>query len=220
MFRIFLIKLTLVISINLSGQVQVRDEPRHHNVFENEFLRILDVYLEPGDTTLYHLHNTPSIFIILSNSEVESQLMGGQPAKGANLIGTISYDPLTTPRIHRVWNIDTSWFHVMDVELLSKKQNKKTEVIKENIFQLLFEAEYANGYKFSLDAGKKINIPKSANGYLLISLGKAEIELKEKGVASHRGLKAGHYKLIDAESTLLIENSGNSNTDFCLFQLR
>jgi hypothetical protein len=32
----------------------VRNEPRHHNVFENEFARILDVYLAPGDTTLYH----------------------------------------------------------------------------------------------------------------------------------------------------------------------
>src|SRR5688572_32749047 len=89
----------LYVSILVSAQVQVRDEPRHHNVFENEFVRILDVHLGPKDTTLYHLHNTPSVFIIFTNTNVGSQLKGGQPQKGANINDTVSYDSLSTPRI-------------------------------------------------------------------------------------------------------------------------
>ena len=61
-------------SVSVTAQVQVRNEPRHHNVFENEFIRILDVYLGPGDTTLYHLHNTPSVFIRFTNTNVGSFL--------------------------------------------------------------------------------------------------------------------------------------------------
>ena len=106
-------------SLSSTAQVHVRDEPRHHNVFENDVIRILDVYLGPGDTTLYHLHNTPSVFIIFTNTTVSSQLLGGQPQKGANVTGVIDYDSISTPRIHRVWNEDTSWFHAMDIELTS-----------------------------------------------------------------------------------------------------
>src|SRR5688500_5919065 len=102
-----------------SAQVNVRDEPRHHNVFENEFIRVLDVHLGPKDTTLYHLHNTPSVFIILTNVNVASQLAGQQPQKGANISGITTYDNMAIPRIHRVWNDDTSWFHVIDIELIA-----------------------------------------------------------------------------------------------------
>src|SRR6188474_2716272 len=118
------------------AQVHVRNEPRHHNVFENEFVRILDVHLSPKDTTLYHLHNTPSVFIIFTNTNVGSQLKGGPPQKGANIKGLISYDSLSAPRIHRVWNEDTSWFHVMDVELTSKLQKGNIPVLQHPSLQL------------------------------------------------------------------------------------
>ena len=129
----------------LSAQLPVRNEPRHHNVFENEFLRILDVYLAPKDTTLYPLHNTPSVFIILSISNVGSQLAGKQPQKGANISGEISYDSLNTPRLHRVWNEDTSWFHVMDIELTGKKQLNKQPVLQNDFLKLLFNETQVNG---------------------------------------------------------------------------
>src|SRR5215510_14434966 len=103
--RKFLLSMTfLTCTMILTAQLPVRDEPRHHNVFENEFVRVLDVYLAAKDTTLYHLHNTPSVFIILANTNVSSQLMGKQPQKGANISGLVSYDSLATPRLHRVWN--------------------------------------------------------------------------------------------------------------------
>ena len=37
--------------------VAVRDEPRHRRRFENEFVRVYDVLVPPGDTTLYHHHS-------------------------------------------------------------------------------------------------------------------------------------------------------------------
>jgi len=128
-------------TILVSAQVLVRNEPRHHNVFENEFARILDVYLAPGDTTMYHVHNTPSVFIVYTNTNVGSQLIGQQSQKGANITGEISYDSLKTPRTHRVWNEDTSWFHVMDIELTSTKQKKNIAVLQNSALKLLFNKE-------------------------------------------------------------------------------
>ncbi|MES1217363.1 MAG: hypothetical protein ABUT20_17765, partial [Bacteroidota bacterium] len=103
-------------------QVAVRDEPRHHNVFENEFVRILDVYISPGDTTQFHIHSTPYVFLSFTKTMTGSQLIGQSPGRSSiSVPGSPYYDSLAKPRIHRVWNEDSIWFHVMDIELTGGK---------------------------------------------------------------------------------------------------
>src|SRR6188474_2399389 len=180
------------------AQVHVRNEPRHHNVFENEFVRILDVHLGPGDTTLYHLHNTPSVFIIFTNTNVGSQLRGQQPQKGANITGEVSYDNLNTPRTHRVWNEDTSWFHVMDIEITSTKQKKKIAVLQNPALNLLFNEQQVNGYDLELKASGNLQLPAPGAGYLLISKSESVIEFKIDDAVQNRILKPSHYIWIEA----------------------
>lgn len=205
-------------SIFALSQVQVRDEPRHHNVFENEFVRILDVHLGPKDTTLYHLHNTPSVFIIFTNTNVGSQLMGGQPQKGANVNGEVSYDSLATPRIHRVWNEDTSWFHVMDVELKSKLQKGNTPVLQNPSLQLLFNEQQVNGYSAELKPGNSLQLPGSSSGYLIVSKGESIVDYKINGIADHRTLKPGHYIWVAPGKNFSVQGSNAAN--FVLLQIK
>src|SRR4029079_4688097 len=200
--------LTAVITCSLvtTAQIHVRDEPRHHNVFENEFIRILDVYLAPGDTTLYHLHNTPSVFIMFTNTNVGSQLIGKQSQKGANITGEISYDSLKTPRTHRVWNEDTSWFHVMDIELTSTKQKKNIAVLQNSALKLLFNKEQVIGYNLELKAASDIQLPPSEVGYLLISKSGSAIEFKINDAVQDRIMKPSHYIWVEAGNNLSMKN--------------
>ncbi len=200
------------------AQVHVRDEPRHHNVFENEFLRILDVHLGPKDTTLYHLHNTPSVFIIFTNTNVGSQLLGGPPQKGANVNGVISYDSLASPRIHRVWNDDTSWFHVMDVELTSRLQKGNTPVLQHPSLQLLFNKQQVNGYSTELKPGSVLHLPASAAGYLIVSKGESVADYKIDGKSQHRILKPGHYIWVEPGRDFSLQGSNAAN--FVLLQIK
>ena len=113
------------------AQVPVKHEPRHHNVFENEYVRILDVHFGPKDTTLYHVHSTPSVFYTFTKTITTQQLMGRPAGRGSlSSIGAPSYDSLGTPRIHRVWNEDTTWFHVMDIELTVGKPTTNPAVLQ------------------------------------------------------------------------------------------
>jgi len=202
----------------IPAQMQVRDEPRHHNVFENEFLRILDVYLPPKDTTLYHLHNTPSVFIILANTNVSSQLMGKQPQKGASVSGVVSYDSLATPRLHRVWNEDTSWFHVMDIELTSTKQKGNIPVLKDPSLKLLFNEQQVNGYNIDLKTGNTLELPASLNGYLVVSQTESVVDYTINEIAQHRILKPAHYIWVEAGRNFSLKGSNTAN--FVLLQLK
>jgi hypothetical protein len=207
-------------SIIVTAQVQVRNEPRHHNVFENEFVRILDVYLGPGDTTLYHLHNTPSVFIIFTNTNVGSQLIGKQPQKGANITGEVSYDSLNTPRIHRVWNEDTSWFHVMDIELTSTKQNVKISPLKDTALKLLFNEQQVNGYNIGLKPNNTLELPASVNGYLLVSQTASVVDYNINGVTQHRMLKPAHYIWVEPGRNFSLKTNRNNAANFVLLQFK
>ncbi|HMK18918.1 MAG TPA: hypothetical protein VK492_12000 [Chitinophagaceae bacterium] len=220
MLKYTLLTAAITCSLFLNAQIHVRDEPRHHNVFENEFIRILDVYLAPGDSTLYHLHNTPSVFIMFTNTNVGSQLIGKQSQKGANITGEVSYDNLNTPRTHRVWNEDTSWFHVMDIELTSTKQKKNIAVLQNSALKLLFNEQQVNGYSIELKAASNMQLPPSVNGYLLISKSKSVIEFKTDDAVQDRIMKSSHYIWIEAGNNCSVKNLKSQAANFVLLQFK
>jgi hypothetical protein len=219
MLKYYLFIVILFANYSLKAQVQVRDEPRHHNVFENEFIRILDVHLGPNDTTLYHLHNTPSVFILLANVQVGSQLLGGQPEVGANLSGTITYDKISTPRTHKVWNADTAWFHVMDIELTGKNRTEQP-VIKNDMLKLLFNEKEVNGYKGVLSKDKQLQLPASSIGYLFVSLETVAVNFKINNLTQHRLMQAGHYIWIEPGKACSISTNSQLPGEFVLLQIK
>ena len=133
------------------AQLQARDEPRHKNVFENKWLRILDVNIKPGDTTLFHRHSTPSVIVFLTNTKLGTQLQGGEPVISQSRPGNMSYAAYgEKPIFHHVWNDDTSWFHVMDIELLGNENNVNGDAEKGPAFEPVLKEKLVNTYSISL----------------------------------------------------------------------
>lgn len=203
------------------SQVAVRNEPRHHNVFENDFVRVLDVFIPPGDTTQFHVHATPSLFIPFTTAKTASQIMGAELLPGSNsLPGAAWYDSLVVPRIHRVWNEDSTWFHVMDVELTGGEPRSKLQPIVNPGFQLLYNKPLANIYKLTLQAGMDVQFPKSPSGYLLVSTGDAVIDCHINGIIQHRIMKAGHYIWIQSDGVSSVTTQNNLPATLLLLQLK
>lgn len=210
--------LTSVCGFSQTGFVEVRDEQRHHLVFENKLIRILDVHLAPGDTTKYHRHNTPSVFVFLSTTKTGSQIAGALPVTGVNRSGDINYDSLRTERIHQVWNIDTSWMHVMDIELKPNRIKFNRESLIINGVVPIFTEEQANGYRLTLAKGQGMELPPSRFGYLLISLERSEILFNTFITNEELTMRPGHYQWISAQQKVRIENTSIGTARFALLQ--
>lgn len=205
----------------VDAQVQVQYEPRHHNVFENEYVRILDVYIPPNDTTQFHIHSTPSVFLSFTKTITASQLMGRSPSKGnASVPGRPSYDSLGTPRIHRVWNEDSIWFHVMDIELTAGKPRSNEPELQSSLLKMVFNRLMANGYTAKLQPGDKMQLPASGIGYLLISIEDADINYTMNNSTQRHLMKAGHYIWIEADKLSLINTNNNTTAVFTILQLK
>lgn len=202
------------------AQLPVRNEPRHHNVFENDYVRLLDVWIAPKDTTQFHLHATPSVFTTFTKTTTSAQLSGQQPVTSTSVAGSSWYDSLITPRFHRVWNDDTSWFHVMDIELVAGKARVNEPALQNAAIQLLFDAPLVRGYRVQLAANGSFQLPVSKTGYLLVSLGEASVILQSNSTGEHRLMRAGHYCWINASHATSLRTSDTSLATFTLLQLK
>ena len=57
--------------------VMVHEEPRHRLIYDTPDLRVLDVQIQPGDTTLYHTHKSPITYVTISTSSTDQMILGG-----------------------------------------------------------------------------------------------------------------------------------------------
>lgn len=135
-------------AFSINAQVQVRNEPRHHNVFENKYFRVLDVNILPHDTTLWHIHSTPSVILMFSNTITATQLKGKDWIKSPSVAGSAFYrDFAKDTTIHRVSNWDTVPYHVSDIELLSAYDPGHPR--KPLPFPVLFDTPKAFAYRLN-----------------------------------------------------------------------
>lgn len=132
----------------LIAQVPVSKEPLHLPVIENKYIRLLDVNMKPGDTSLFHIHATPSVFLHFTNAVISSQIKGDKWVKEQAVPGKAwfrSFSPDTL--IHRVANADTIPFHVTDIEILASYDLKsRREPLP---FNLLFENNKVFAYQLT-----------------------------------------------------------------------
>jgi len=61
------------------AQVPVAKDPFHKVVFENEFVRVLDLVIHGTDTTSLHIHSAASVVVFLTKAPLVIQAPGEAP---------------------------------------------------------------------------------------------------------------------------------------------
>jgi quercetin dioxygenase-like cupin family protein len=140
-------------------------------VFDSPGTRILDVNIPPGDTTLFHTHSDPILYVNMSASQTRSQTLGGewsggdsapsanakpQPAgsqasavRPGRITSTTSYakQPLT----HRVHNVGQTLFRLIGI---TNSSDGDESTGASNGFDAAPEMgnRWFRGYRWTLDA--------------------------------------------------------------------
>jgi len=100
--------------------VPVFEEPLHRLVLERGPVRVLDVQLQPGDTSLYHLHDDPIFYVAIDISEIDAQVLGEEWRRtrvSAWPPGGVAHDlgHAEQPLIHRIRNAGDEAFRLIAV---------------------------------------------------------------------------------------------------------
>jgi len=216
--KLFWLVALLVVSSGLKAQVQVRNEPRHHNVLENKYFRVLDVNLPPRDTTLQHIHSTPSVILLFSNTLTATQLKGQGWVKSQSVPGSAFYRDFSKDTvIHKVSNWDTTPYHVTDIELLSAYEPKADR--KPLPFTVLFNEERAIAYRLTDTTFNKKVI--SNRGPMIAGLVSGDdIILYYTKYKKSKTIKAGTETYIAPGTSFYLSSTGNKPINLVLFELK
>jgi quercetin dioxygenase-like cupin family protein len=95
-------------------------EPHHKWVFENQYVRVYDVRIPPGETTGYHTHGYDTVLVEITEGLTSQQVQGGEWQKpDKNEAGAVEFLPDSKKtRVHRVKNDGNNEFHVVLVQLM------------------------------------------------------------------------------------------------------
>lgn len=85
----------------------------HKLVFENRFVRVLEVRVPPGKTEPMHQHGN-RVVVYLSDFNTRSTEKGGQPQDNLRKSGLVRW---SDPVIHQIENIGKTEGHVISIEL-------------------------------------------------------------------------------------------------------
>jgi hypothetical protein len=212
--------LVVLLSANVlfcSAQIQVSKEPRHHNVFENAWVRILDVHILPGDTSLIHKHSTPSVFMVLSTTKTGSQVIV-EPEKANFSDERVWFEGFyTKPRIHRVWNSDTTEFHVVDMELPNKDPHPIDPPMEMTALKLLFDEKPVRGYRLTLAAQTSVRIPHRNAPILVVGLSNAAGNVT---IGNKAFIKKGDFLFVKPGKDINFDNKGDGEQSLAVFELK
>ena len=221
-YRIFLLLLALTFKISfLQAQVPVHEEPRHHLVFQNTEVRMLNVLIPPGDTSQYHIHTTPSVFIFFTITTTGSQLQGKTASSGRSAAGNILFENLASPniRVHRVWNADKDTFHVMDIELLFKDTGFLQQPLSLPDLKLEIDTAWIRAYRLSLSKGSEFILKDKAQAFILVSLNNAAMQTEQSGKSQRQTIQPATFFDVKRRHSFSIKNMTNDTAEFFLLEL-
>jgi quercetin dioxygenase-like cupin family protein len=103
--------------------VEITSEPSHHLVFENMFVRVFAVSVDPGQSTLMHHHGHDYLGITLGDSQITNTKQGAEPAQVSIKDGDVKFTPAGL--VHAITNTASAPFHNRTIEFLQPTSNQK-----------------------------------------------------------------------------------------------
>ena len=167
---------------------------------------------------MYHIHATPSLFVILSNTYTTSQTKGESWVETKSTAGTTWYRSFQPDSlVHRVANIDTLPFHVNDIEILSSFTGKAKAPLP---FPIAFENEKAYAYHIT-DPDTLSSLPISNRGPMIAELvSGTNVFYMDNNTRQEKELVAGKYLYIEPGTSFRLAAKTKAAVNMVLFEIK
>lgn len=178
--------------------VVVYEEPRHRVVVDDGDVKLLDVQILPGDTTLLHTHDSPILYTFINT--------GNGPSGGRVSSNT---DYATTPYTHDVTNSGTELFRIIAMAHYGPGEPEATNSFPDGVrVGPQLENPWFRSYRIELQPGETtpVHRHRHATALVLVTDGRAEVS-KEHGFGAEL-TAMGSWTWRDPESPYSIRNAG------------
>ena len=227
--------------------VPVYHEPHHRQVFQYGSTRILDVQVPPGDTSWYHTHDSPILYVTLSAGQIRTQNLGqdwggggrgrGQapnsndsatpsppqrPDTNATVSSTGRLSSNTTyaehPVTHRVQNVGDRLFRPIGV--INESAGDDTTTAQAAGFDGKPELtnRWFRAYRYALAAGESTTSHRHKTPVVLIQT--TEGHAVAAGAMKFELNEPGRWAFFDASNPHQIQNTGDARVELIEVEVR
>ena len=203
--------LVLVLSSLVTAQqspVPVEEEPHHHLVLRNDSVVVFRVKLSPGESTLDHTHSRDRMSVYLTDTTIAEQKPAepeGKPSpkKPGDVAATATNGLFT----HRVHNVGTADFEVLDVEMVHRPAHAADTAAA----KVEAENPSARLYQWTLAPGVASPMHSHERPYLIVSATQLMLKMTgPDGKSMTHEVAAGDLHWIDAKVTHSLANEGTT----------
>jgi mannose-6-phosphate isomerase-like protein (cupin superfamily) len=191
--------------------VPIEKEPMHRLKFENEFVRVFDVLIPAGKSSLIHTHVYDGVGVRVSNAEMIDEITGGEKKPFVAKWGESTFGSGTSFS-HRVINTGTTDFRNIYIELLEPKEPGKSGVLPvlSDGHVIVIDNLRVRVNRLVLKPGESSLLHTHTRNGLGIIVYDARVEISQKGSSRQIDAKAGDFVWQTAGTTHLIKNIGKT----------
>jgi hypothetical protein len=201
--------------------VLVYEEPRHKPVFINEFVRVIQARIKDKDTSLFHIHATPSAFVFMKKANYDNQVLGEGWTRPNYPKGYAWYSSFATgPSTHRVAALPKDEIFAYDVELLSNYNKSTSPGWKPFSNDTIFIADKAAGYRIKLSKeNPKLEIDGRGPMVAILLTGQ-QLQIESQGTKQKVHLKETEYAYLLPKEKHTLSIKSDSPIEIILFEVR
>ena len=209
-----------------TGAVAVKDEPHHHLLFENDYVRAWAVSIAGHQATLVHNHDLPYFFVAIGSADFTNAVTGKPEARVTLTDGQARYSKGGFSHLVRT-ETDTP-FRNFTIELLRPQgaaRNRCVKVIADSPLDcpqttasplgaattLVFETDEVAVQSAEVSANLKIAGADTHLARLLAVLDQSELSVETPGQPAKK-LHSGEALWLNAGAATTFRNSGAGTT--------
>jgi len=152
--------------------VHILDEPRHRTVYQQQNIRLLDIQINPGDTTLPHTHDNPILYTFISNGEGP---LGGRLSSATRYVEE-SYT-------HRVTNEGPGLFRIVALASFAEPASTGIDDLPSGLpSEAELENDWFRAWRITLQPGERSSEIEHVNPAFVVQVsseGRVHVERKD-----------------------------------------
>ncbi len=202
----------------------VHEEPMHRLVYDEGDLRVLDVEIPPGATTLYHTHDAAIAYVPIDTSPTDNQVLGGEwegnkstdPPRFSVGIVTWNLGYASTPLTHRVKNVGDGNFRLIAVVNYSPGSNREVpaHVLGGEVEQA---CRWFRWRQITLTPGERLDGTTGANRIVAVQIDPGRVSVTSRTTATL--VRPGDFIVLDTNGRFTLESSSPESIDLCAVEV-
>ena len=223
-FSTIVLALALMAAATGPAAVEITQEPSHHKVLENPFVRAFQVEVAPRSSTLLHHHGHDYFFVTLGASQVENDVEGKTPVVLTLSDGEVRFTPGNFSHVAK--NLSEKPFRNITIELLQDEAARKSppptwdeerglHVLTGGTQDVIFVKDGVRVSEVELQPGAMLPQHHHKGPHLLVALTDLEVRSDVVGKGPAPGhVKSGEVKWVPGGYTHTLTNVGKSEARF------